>query len=492
MKFDDRIVDQHGRPLFRADGYYNDATGYGGADDSIKNTSFLPEVPMSQTELTALYKTWLIRRGVDIPIDDRLGDGIEFLTNDDDSEGRKKQLEELETIFDDLGLIDHLMQGEKWESVYGGGLLYFEYGDDPKFELRDSQRGIPFKVWAVDRWSAIPTSYYQDFIHGLDHPKIGEPETYNVVLFTTGYSRMPIVHESRIIRLGGLPLPPRELAANLMWGQPIVELVSEICKYFQISLKAMADTFQDFNWKTLEIENLPDLIASNEEADYESIIRQAAMAAGMWHNQAIGLHSSGFKLEKHTTTVTGLTDMGELMSNFVAASFGIPDSRFFSAKGGALAGSSTQSDERHYHKRLRRERKRIDTPRIQQMLWLLGYDPKDYPFRFPPLEEPTEKEKLEADDLQADIDAKYIGAQVVAPEEIAVSRFSKPEPVRRQYIIDFDARKEMTDDEDTNPDEEEKNPPKNDPESKEDRADMAEEELEVEDVWELVVIEEDE
>jgi phage-related protein (TIGR01555 family) len=438
--------------LMRADSWYNPITGYGGSDDPIQNTHYVPDSTLPYYRLEAMYEgNWVVTKGVDIPVDDRLGDGIEFLTNDDDTEGRRKKIEEIETEFQELMLCDHQILATKWERLYGGALMYFDYGDgsdNQRFELRESQRGRPAKVWTVDRWRATPVSYYTEFIHGTDHPKLGEVEVYNVTLQTTGWSKVVMAHESRCIKFGGLPLPPYRLAANLMWGNSVVQPVHDIVRQFGVSLKAMADTLEDFNWKSLMIENLADIIANNPDAWTADVALQTAMAAKNYHNHSIGIHGSNTELTKHSTTVTGLTDMVELFSNFVAAAWGIPDSKFFSAKGGALAGTSAQSDERHYHKRLEREQKALDTPRIQRQLWLLGYDPAEYPFKFPPLETPTEKENLETDKLQAEIDAIYITNQVVAPEEVAISRFSKVEPTRRQWIIDFENREDMTPDED--------------------------------------------
>lgn len=494
------ILNQDGKP-YRADGWYNDQTGYGGVDDNIKNTRYLQDIQLSYYELQSLYAgNWIFNKGVTIPIEDRLDAGIEFVINDDASEGRRNRINELEIFLEDLDALELEKQATLWESVYGGALLYFEFGDDePRYELRDSQRGKVSKIYAVDRWNVSSLSYYTEEVHGKGHPKIGLPEVYMITLQTTGWSKVAYAHSSRVIRFGGIPLPQRMRAEQHMWGGSVIQLVYDICRYFDIGLKAMADTLEDFNWKTLEIENLPDIIANNTEGDTKSVLmRIAAFAGKNYHNQNVGMHGPGTVLKKHSTPVTGLREMVDLFSNFVASAFppGIPDSIFFAAKGGALAGTAAEADIRSYYKRLRRQQNRIDAPRIRQILWMLGYDPEEYPFKFPPLEEPTELEKLEADDKQADIDVKMINAQVITPEEVAVSRYAQPEPTRRQYIIDFEEREKMAADEENDfeeekedsEDDEEKNMVKNERESENDRADMSEDKLmEIRDFFELIV-----
>jgi len=455
------ILDKDGK-LIRSDGYFNSVTGYGGVDDNMENTLFMPSTKLQQSELDNLYESnWVIGRGVELPVNDRLSRGVDFLTNDDDSENRKVELENLEEIIKQTKMWSHLITGQYWGRLFGGAIIYFDYGDDApigaaafnngqtgtktiSFELRDSQRGIPNKIWVVDRFYATPLSYYTPSVHGADHPKLGEPEVYQLTLQTTGYSRLALAHESRCIVVDGLPISTRRRAENHMWGNSVVQRVNDICKYFGVSLKAMADTYEDFNFKSLELEDLSELIA---EGSFDVIGAAAALAAKNAHNQNIGIHAPGTKLVKTTTSVAGLADMAIVNSNFLAGAWGIPDSRFFSNKGGALGGSSAQSDERNYFQRLRHEQTHIDRPHIERFLFLLGFDPKNFPFVFPPLSEATQLEELQARDLLADIDGKYITSGVLLPEEVATSRFSKAQTDMNQNIVDFEAREQMTDDE---------------------------------------------
>jgi len=455
------LLDHNGK-LLRADHWFNPVTGYGGVDDNMENTMFIPSTLLQQSQLDDLYESnWVIGRGVELPVNDRLSKGIDFLTNDDDTDNRRTELEDLEKTIKDVDMWKHLIMAQYWGRLFGGAIIYFDYGDDSvfgtatftngasgtktlSFELSDSQRGIPNKIWVVDRFYATPLSYYTPAVHGADHPKLGEPEIYQLTIQTTGYSRLALAHESRCIVIDGLPISTRKRAQNHMWGNSVVQRVFDVCRYFGVSLKAMADTFEDFNFKSLEMEDLTSLI---EKGSAEVIAEAAAMAAKNAHNQNIGIHAPGTKLVKSSTSVAGLPEMALLNSNFLAGAWGIPDSRFFSAKGGALGGSAAESDERNYFQRLRHEQTHIDRPHIERFLFLLGFDPENFPFVFPPLSEATQLEEIEARDKQAEVDVKYIQNGVLLPEEVAVSRFSTPETKLNQTIVDFEAREQMTDDE---------------------------------------------
>lgn len=473
------ILDKNGNP-YRADGYVNPVTGYGGADDNIENTIFVPSTTLDASQLDAQYKdNWIVGRGVEAPVNDRLSKGVLFLTNDDDSEGRKKAVEELENIIKQIKMWDHLITAKYWGRLFGGAIIYFDFGDDQNFrptgastsqsinfELRDSQRGIPNKIWVVDRFFATPMSYYTPAIHGLDHPKLGEPELYSLTLHTTGYSRLVYAHESRCIIIDGLPLSNRQRAINLMWGNSLVQRVNDVVKYFGISLKAMADTFEDFNYKHLQIENLTELI---EKGAWDVIGKITAMAAKNQHNQNVGIHGKETTLKKTSTTVTGLPQMASHMSNVVAAGFGIPHSRLFSAEGGALAGTSAETDLKNYHESLRFDQKHKDTSDIERFLFLLGFDPTDFPFVFPPLRDLSLKEKLEAEKIKVDMYGVAIDKNMLTPDEAAISLWSKPETNLEQTIVNFAAREPVEPDEDPNPSED-----MSDKDEKEDsRSDMA-------------------
>lgn len=493
------ILDIHGKPYhrdedgeYRADGYFNPATGYGGVDDSIENTQFSPSPQLDQQELAAQYESnWIVARGIEAPINDRLSKGVTFITNDDDSEGRRDKIEALENDLKTVAAFEHLIMASYFEGVFGGSLIYFDFGDDSdygtglttqgirvnqglNFELRDSQRGIPNKIWVVDRWFAFPASYYTPEIHGSDHPKLGEPEVYSLTLHTTGYARLVYAHESRCVILKGLPLSTRQRAANHMWGNSILQRVNDAVKYFGISLKGMADTFEDFNFKSLEMENLTELI---EKGAWDIIGKMVGMAAKNQHNQNVGLHGKETKLVKQTTTVTGLPQMAQLMTNVVCGAWNIPYSRFFSAEGGALAGTAAETDTKNYHESLRFEQEHKDRPRLEKMIWLLGYEPKDFPFVFPPLKDLTLKERVEAEKLKVEMYNTAIQANMILPDEAAVSMWSTPEANLEQTIINFEDRESMEpeeEDEKTETDEENSGNPE---EKGEKRIDMKKNEL---------------
>lgn len=455
---------------YRADGYYNPVTGYGGSDDNIENTRFAPSAPLDQVELSSQYESnWVVARGIEAPVNDRLAKGVTFITNDDDSEGRRKEIEAVENDLRDIDAFDQLIQASYWERLFGGSLIYFDFGDDGdfgegltaqgsrisqsiNFELRDSQRGIPNKIWVVDRWMAFPMSYYTAAIHGPDHPKLGEPEIYSLTLHTTGYSRLVFAHETRCIILKGLSLPARQRAANQMWGNSLLQRVNDAVKYFGISLKAMADTFEDFNYKSLEIEGLTELI---EKEAWEVIGKMISMAAKNANNQNVGVHGKETKLKKQQTTVTGLPDMAKIMTNVVCGAWNIPYSRFFSAEGGALAGTAAETDVKNYHESLRFDQERKDRPRIERFIWLLGYESADFPFVFPALKDLTLKERVEAEKAKVEMYNIAIGAGMIHPEEAAVSMWSTPESNLEQTIINFEDRESMEPDEKAE-DEEEK------------------------------------
>lgn len=476
----------------RLDGWINPYTGYGGSDDNIENTSYYPDYGLTESELNAIYEAGGVwARSVEAPVRDRLGKGIEFIQDDDNSKGQIAETEKLKNDIDKIRGIAKLIEGNYWGRLHGGGLLYFDYGDDQdikglnrniNFALRDSQRGLPSKIWVVDRWMAIPQSYYNDYTHGADHPLRGEPEIYSLNLLTTGFSKLVYAHESRCIKIDGLPLAPRRRAAKMMWGLPLFDRVYKVMRFLGVSMKSMTDILEDWNYKSLGIPGLADKLMHNTDADIQAMFKALGIAAKSMNNQNIGMHDLEGGLTKHASRAGGINEIVGSLVNFFCGEVGIPYSRLFSAEGGALAGTAAETDVKNYHESLKFERKHRDEPAIKRMIWLLGYEPENFPFTWPPLQESNRKEQLEERDKQADVDVKYIQNGVVMPEEIRVSRFSNPEPNLDQVIIDHELDEIIKDTamEDETADEsedEEKNMPKNEPENKNKRSDISDDVL---------------
>jgi len=337
------------------------------------------------------------------------------------------------------------------------------------FELRDNRRGIPNKVWVLDRWQAIPQSYYNDQFHGPDHPNLGEVETYSLNLFTTGYSKLVYAHESRCVKIDGLPLTPRRKAANHMWGGAVFQKIYKAMRFLGLSLKSMTDVLDEWNYKSLGIPGLSKMLLSNKPEDVQAILSAIAIATQHSHNQSVGMYDSTDgtgNLTKHTSQASGVDSIVNVLTNFFCGEVGIPYSRLFSAEGGALAGTSAETDVKNYLQSLRHDQNHRDAKAVRQIIYILGYDPEKLPFIWPPLHESTRLEEIEERDKQADVDVKYITSAVVLPEEIRNSRFSNPEPNLDQVIIDHSLDSMIERDEDDIGDEEQPNPENEKPEEK--------------------------
>ncbi|MHC4397970.1 MAG: anti-CBASS protein Acb1 family protein, partial [Planctomycetota bacterium] len=376
------ILDQYGRPIpqARADSWANPITGYGGSDDNIENTLYYQDPIVGEWQANWMYEnSGVVSRGIEAPVKDRLSKGVDFLTNDDDSEGRKKEIEAVENDIKAAKVWDKYIEGSIWSRLHGGGLLYFDYGDDRKFEtlqhpinfeLRDPQRGIPNKIWVLDRWQAIPQSYYTPAVHGPDHPKLGEVEVYSLNLHTTGFAKLVYAHESRCIKIDGLPWSNRTRAANLMWGNSILTRVYKVARFLGVSLKSMTDILEDWNYKSVGIPNLADKLISNKPEDIQEMFKRVGMAAKNSHNQTASMHDADGGMMTHSTTATGINEVVGLLVNFFCGELGIPYSRLFSAEGGALAGTAAETDIKNYHESLRYDQNHRDRPAVERIIWL--------------------------------------------------------------------------------------------------------------------------
>lgn len=465
------LLGPDGRPIYstkrqsRVDGWWNPHTDYGGQDDNIENTAYYTDYRLIESEINALYENGGVwARAVEAPIKDRLAKGITFLTNDDDSDARRAEVERAEN-----DLMSHIwekyIEASFWGRKDGGGLLYFDYGDDRfpesldrgiNFELQDSQRGVPNKIWVLDRWQAIPQSYYTTAVHGADHPKLGEVEIYSLNLLTTGESRQVFAHESRCVKIDGLPISPSQRAANLMWGISIFQRIYKVMRFLGISLKSMTDILETWNYVGVGIPDLAEKLISNSTENIQLMLKSIGAAAKSTHNQNVAIFDKdGGMINKSGQSATGIVDIVGALINFYCGEVGVPYSRLFSSEGGALAGTAADTDIKNYHESLRFDQKYKDTPAIQRCLWLLGYEYESFPFAWSPLKETTRLEQIEERKAQMEVDGGYVDMGALDPvKEVRPSRFSTPEMNLDQTIIDHDLDDMVEQDEEGQPEEE--------------------------------------
>ena len=102
--------------------------------------------------------------------------------------------------------------------------------------------------------------------------------------------------------------------------------------------------------------------------------------------------------------LSGMPEVTDRQANEVCASIdpGIPHSRLFSAEGGALGGSSAESDMDNYYSKIGSKQEEKVRPLIDSVCEMLGVPIPKYNFN--QLREKTDMQRLEEEKLEAEVE----------------------------------------------------------------------------------------
>ncbi len=428
--------------VVRQDGFFNKKTGFGGQYDALTNTNFVRNKWMNQEELDALYDgNWLAKRAVEAPISDMFSNWITFIKKNEE-ESDQLNIDKVEETLQDFNVKTLLERAFSQSRLHWGSAIFFDYGDDPSmplFEVRD----MPVRMEVANSWHCVPTTYYRPDIYGQSHPKLGMPEHYQFIIQKAGFQETITVHESRLVIIQGLPASDSRVSIERRgWGFSVLEAMNDAMTAYGTGIQSSANVLQEFFWKILKMSDLSELIINN---DNDTIVSTVAYAVNAMQSQNVGVFGEGDDLRRESASVGGIPEIIDRLGNQVCAAVepGIPWSVFFSSEGGALGGTSAKSDLKNYYKRISSKQERELRPAINQVFKFLMIDPKEYPYIFNNLDEPTREEELQHRKTQMETDTGYINAGVLHAEEVAGSRFSGDTINLDQVVLDYDFRAEV-------------------------------------------------
>lgn len=233
--------------------------------------------------------------------------------------------------------------------------------------------------------------------------------------------------------LYGTHYGPMSSARTHMWTGPSrARLFLEEIKRWGMSLQAATSALQTLSQLVLASDTF-GLTMTGGAGPAPTSGQAAANANMFWGRisdiasrrssmQPIGINTKD-RLEVLNSTVSGIPEvLDRLMIAICAAADGIPAILAF---GVSPSGFGTgESELKIWHGKVEDFRRLELTP---VMRWTLerkfGPQVRDWQICFPPLDIPTAAELAELRLKQSQVDTAYVSAQILAPEEVAMSRF---------------------------------------------------------------------
>jgi phage-related protein (TIGR01555 family) len=425
----------------RLDSWANENTGFG-FQHATNNSQYFRVAKKLEAELSSLYESdWATRKGCDMPASDMVRKGISFLHNDDD-ENSQETVEQLEDILiNEWSWAKLETEAIKFQRLSGGCATFYNFGgteEDQRDPIEESQIKEIRSIRNFPSWLAVPLSWYTEF----DHPKLGQPEHYQLLFRDPSTSRTVVVHESRLHIMQGETVSPSTRAQNRGWNDSPIQSIYNALRNFGVASSAVSGILQDFNWFSLGIEGLADKV---QHQDDDSILERIYLARQKLHSGNLSLYDSGSEsMERHGTPVNGLERLWDRTAEEMCAAWSIPRGMFLTAKEGSLGGSSAETDKARYYDIIGSQQETHSRPWkndfIHYVSLVNGINDSDIKYIFNPIQSKTDKERYEERKFVAETDKLYYDIQALSSKEIAESRFSKPEVDLETMNLDFEER----------------------------------------------------
>jgi uncharacterized protein len=351
---------------------------------------------------------------------------------------------------------DKVYTGLTWARAYGGCGMLLGADDGAKdLAVPLNEKRIRSFDWMTpfSPMELVPVKWYCDPLQ----PRFGEPSQYRLTPlerppgWAPDLAWLPIVHESRIVRFDGEVTSRGQLLYNIHpgWGDSVFVRIQQIVADFQAAWSGAGILLQDFSVPTLAIQGLADLLSSQDPSNTSLQARAEAIEQARSIARVIIIDAEE-KWDRHTTSLTGLPELLQQLTNRLAAAARMPVSLLM---GQAPAGlnATGDSDIRWFYDQVAalQERKlRFPLTRIHKLIMLDqngptdGKEPKGWSLEFVPLWQMSDGEVAAMRLQVAQADQLNIQNQVVTPEEVAKSRFGGVK-YSMETTIDTDLREEV-------------------------------------------------
>lgn len=334
---------------------------------------------------------------------------------------------------DALRIEDCIERAMKWERLHGGAAIFVGVKDGTK--RFDEPMGRVHEVMylhVLDRWELYPDKFYED----PTSPKFGQPSHYRVSpsdSTTLGRTVGVSVHESRLIKFGGMQTTKRKLVENQYWGQSVLARAYNAIKQYGGALASVLAAMADASQGVYKIRNLMQIIEGGNEELLQTRFQVIDQLRSVINS--VLLDADG---EDYQRIATPLTELANLVDKFqvnVASAANMPMTEIFGISAAGL-NATGENDTRSWYKQVAKAQRKSAKPAFERILRLVfrstegptkGVEPASWSVKFPPAWSPTalEQTQIRKTKVETAVLAKDLG--VLNEHQIARGLFSGSE-----------------------------------------------------------------
>lgn len=350
------------------DSLINLVSGLGTSKDrSMNNTWEHSGRNADHVTLSARYREdWIAQKFINIVPQDMTRDWREFESED---------AQDADDEFEIKGLFKEALT---WARLYGTAFIVMDIDDGRNFNKPVAWNKINIgcirSMHVVDRTRIVASS---DVDQNPLSVTYGMPTYYNFV------GSKDLIHKDRLIRFEGTVLPTYERLRNLWYSDSILIPFMELFDDFHTAQRDVTQMMGEANVDVVSIAGLSEILENSKAT--EALVTRFQTWKLLKSNFGVSIKDQLEEYEQKKLNLSGATDVLWKLLEVVAASVGIPATRFLCSSPSGL-GSSGHSDVVNYAESLIEKQEAIFKPRLKIVDKLLaahyGLDPKSMKYRF--------------------------------------------------------------------------------------------------------------
>lgn len=356
---------------------------------------------------------------------------------------------------DELGALEMMLQGQIWGGLYGGALGLIGANDgqsDLSQPLQEDQIQSIDYINVVDRRYVTTSHYFSDYMQ----PNYGKPSVYRVFRSIVDYNdtnsqALFDIHASRVIRFEGTPVDVIERQRLGGWSHSVLQAPYEEIKRFMQTFQSASHLLTDASQGVYKLKGLMSKLATKSGQNL-LYTRMQMMDMARSVARSLLIDADGEEFTRVQTSFQSIPDMLDRFMQMLSMVTGIPVTLLM-GRSAAGMNATGDSDFRAFYDEVAARQRNDLAPQLRRLYKLLTLAKNgptagkavNFKFDFRPLWNPTDKEKAEANFIQAQADEKWIINQMLTPAEASLSRFRNGRTNFGTWIIAEDRESALRD-----------------------------------------------
>lgn len=410
--------------VVRNDGWENAVTGLGGIRDKTTYHALKVGHQLSDGELEVLFnEDDIAAKVVDkLPREATRGG---FKLDIKGAEGKDAASTSSAIVAEAtrLGVMPKFREGWTWARLYGGGSGVFVGARDGLALHKPLNMA---RVNSIEFLNIVTRPHLR--VHKryarIDQPKYGEPELYRIAM--PGEDEI-VIHETRLILFrGAMTANTQSVSLNKDWDNSVLQRVYDALNQSSSAWMSVMHLMSDASQGVLKIKDFTQMLKAQGQGALRNRLQAMDMARSVC--RAIAIDADKEEFTRVATSFAGLAELLDKQMLRVSAAAEMPQTVLF-GRSPAGMNATGESDTRSWYDTVGDARDSDLKPRLEQMIRLIMAVPQgptsgkildEWEIKFPPLWQPTEKERADVFKTKSDALVALVTAQICEPEAAAL------------------------------------------------------------------------